>query len=440
MTILWNVIENDLLVWLPLTIGVLWLAKKLERRKYWVAGGIAGAVIMLLCFFMVRSDRILLEKGILHSLQYIVVYILTVLIVFMTYKCHLIAAVFYATEAYCLQNGAAQIWGILSDEQIIGKVENSILRTIILIISFVFIDRYLNTTSTAENYMEKNKSGKRMVLAASVLILFTTVVLQIMSYGDLGNMESVLGYAPRYTCWYLHITSAIISYLVLMLTLSDVSKSDEKKKMEMALGLLEKDKMEYEQEKAVMDALNIKCHDLRHKIEFLEEKGYRRELQDINELIDVYDSPNRTGNRTLDIVIAEKTRACLGKKISMTCMADGALLSFMEQSDIYSLFGNLLDNAINAVSKINEPEKKIIILRVRKQNAFVLIEAENYYLGEIEFAYGLPKTETKDYVNHGFGMQSMKIIAEKYGGNLAVDASDGVFRLSVMMAGEYCNG
>ena len=43
----------------------------------------------------------------------------------------------------------------------------------------------------------------------------------------------------------------------------------------------------------------------------------------INELIDLYDSPNQTGNRALDIVIAEKSRARRGRGTSMTCMADG---------------------------------------------------------------------------------------------------------------------
>lgn len=435
MTVFKMIIENDIQVWLALTLGVLYLAGKLEKRKYGTTGGIVAAVGMFLWLWITDASMILFGNSMIYLAKYMMLYVLTVVGVYLTYKCHLMAAVFYATVAYCLQNGAAQVWAVFTDEKIMGNMGNNIVRLQLLVLSFCFFAKFLNATSTAESYMEKNTAGKRMILMVSTLILVITVVLQIMCYKDMAEAEEALHYLPRYMDWYLHTTSAIISYLVLMFTLSDVRKSEERKKMEMALSLLEKDKSEYEQEKAVMDALNIKCHDLRHQIAFLGEKGYRSEMEGINELIDLYDSPNQTGNRALDIVIAEKSRACLGRNISMTCMADGNLLSFMEQSDIYSLFGNILDNAISATSRLNVSEKRIINVRVRRQNSFVMIEEENYYDGKIKFADGLPRTGTGDYVNHGFGVQSMKIVAEKYGGSLYIDAKNGVFRLSVMMPG-----
>lgn len=435
MEILWRVIENDILVFLALTAGVLWLARKLERRKNTVMRGSTGVAVMFAWLWIVNSDLFSGEKSVQNLIKYMVLYALTVLIVYETYQCHKITAVFYATAAYCLQNGAAQVWGIISDEQIMGGIGNNVIRIAILLLSFWLFGKFLDNTSTAESYMEENTAGKRMTLLASVLILGVTVILQIMCYRDFADIEPAVSYIPHFIPLYIRMTSAIISYLVLMLTLSDVRKSDAQKKTEITLNLLEKGKSEYEQEKAVMDALNIKCHDLRHQIAFLGEKGYRNEMEGINELIDLYDSPNQTGNRALDIVIAEKSRACLGRNISMTCMADGSLLSFMEQSDIYSLFGNIMDNAISAAAELKEPEKRIINVRVRRQNSFVMIEEENYYDGEIEFADGLPRTGTGDYENHGFGVQSMKIVAEKYGGNLYIEAKGGVFRLSVMMTG-----
>lgn len=435
MEILWRVIENDILVFLALTAGVLWLTRKLERRKNTVMRGSTGVAVMFAWLWIVNSDLFSGEKSVQNLIKYMVLYALTVLIVYETYQCHKITAVFYATAAYCLQNGAAQVWGIISDEQIMGGIGNNVIRIAILLLSFWLFGKFLDNTSTAESYMEENTAGKRMTLLASVLILGVTVILQIMCYRDFADIEPAVSYIPHFIPLYIRMTSAIISYLVLMLTLSDVRKSDAQKKTEITLNLLEKGKSEYEQEKAVMDALNIKCHDLRHQIAFLGEKGYRNEMEGINELIDLYDSPNQTGNRALDIVIAEKSRACLGRNISMTCMADGSLLSFMEQSDIYSLFGNIMDNAISAAAELKEPEKRIINVRVRRQNSFVMIEEENYYDGEIEFADGLPRTGTGDYENHGFGVQSMKIVAEKYGGNLYIEAKGGVFRLSVMMTG-----
>ena len=56
---------------------------------------------------------------------------------------------------------------------------------------------------------------------------------------------------------------------------------------------------------------------------------------------------------------------------------------------------------------------------------------ENYYSGELEFEDGLPKTTQEDNGYHGFGMRSISMIAEKYGGYMEVNASDGVFRLDI---------
>ena len=54
----------------------------------------------------------------------------------------------------------------------------------------------------------------------------------------------------------------------------------------------------------------------------------------------------KTGNRALDVVLTMERMICEGSDIEFSCLVNGALLNFMEESDIYSLFGNLLDNAI----------------------------------------------------------------------------------------------
>ena len=64
---------------------------------------------------------------------------------------------------------------------------------------------------------------------------------------------------------------------------------------------------------------------------------------------------------------------------------------------------------------------------------------ENFYDGELQFENGLPLTRgDKNY--HGFGLKSMKHIAEKYGGCMSVTAADGKFCLDFLFppdAGEY---
>ncbi len=69
----------------------------------------------------------------------------------------------------------------------------------------------------------------------------------------------------------------------------------------------------------------------------------------------------------------EKFMQCENKKIRLDCMIDGELLSFMKKSDVYSLFGNAIDNAIEAVDKINDEEKRCINIRLTKSHDIFLL-------------------------------------------------------------------
>ena len=64
----------------------------------------------------------------------------------------------------------------------------------------------------------------------------------------------------------------------------------------------------------------------------------------------------------LDVILTAKERACADRGITFTAVADGSLLSGMSSMDIASLFGNALDNAIEATSKLPKYEQRLIKL------------------------------------------------------------------------------
>ena len=104
----------------------------------------------------------------------------------------------------------------------------------------------------------------------------------------------------------------------------------------------------------------------------------------------------------------------------------------MEDADIYALFGNILDNAIEAAEQLDSQEKRLISLSVHAKEHFLYINQENYYSGELVMERGLPLTTKKDKRFHGFGMQSIRMLTEKYGGDLRLRASGGIYRLSIL--------
>lgn len=140
-----------------------------------------------------------------------------------------------------------------------------------------------------------------------------------------------------------------------------------------------------------------------------------------------------TGNEILNTVLTEKSLLCRQSGITLTCMADGKLLDFMDAVDLYTLFGNAIDNAIEAVSRLEEDER-FISLFLRKKAGLILIQIENRYQGQISMKNGLPDT-TKNHEKgyHGFGVKSIMQIAEKYEGFTDVKTENQMFVIRITL-------
>lgn len=192
---------------------------------------------------------------------------------------------------------------------------------------------------------------------------------------------------------------------------------------------------QYEESRQSIEVINVKCHDIRHQIELLaKDDGCAHDaLASLAEEVSIYDSHVRTGNDVLDTVLSEKSLLCHRSGVTLSCIADGSALAHMDSTDIYSLFGNALDNALAAVCRLSDPEQRSISVIVRRRGSMVSIHVENRYGGHLVFENGLPMTTNPDRENHGFGTKSMRLVAQKYGGTLTMSARNGLFQTDVIM-------
>jgi sensor histidine kinase regulating citrate/malate metabolism len=175
---------------------------------------------------------------------------------------------------------------------------------------------------------------------------------------------------------------------------------------------------------------------MRHQIEVWEHQGGRadpQELQRMKELIGIYDSAVKTGNETLDTILTERSLYCEKHGIRLSCIVDGSKLRFLSDGDICALFGNALENAIEAVSKLERPEDRNISFQVRENRGMLVITVDNYYAGTLRFDGPLPQTTKENGGYHGYGLKSIRMVAEKYGGEVTITADDGMFHLSVLL-------
>ena len=136
-----------------------------------------------------------------------------------------------------------------------------------------------------------------------------------------------------------------------------------------------------------------------------------KNLKELEQSIRIYDSIVKTGNEILDTLLSEKSLICEARDITMHCVIDGKKLFFMDSIDIYALFGNAIDNAIECVEKFSEKEMRFIDICVAEK----------------------PKTTKKNKQYHGIGLKSIRHIAEKYGGDISVSTEMNCFNLEVLL-------
>ena len=193
---------------------------------------------------------------------------------------------------------------------------------------------------------------------------------------------------------------------------------------------------QFENFKKSTDDIRHKSHDLKHIISTLE-TGQNSSmnhdlLKDIETSILDYDTSIQTGNQTLDALLGKYFRICKQHQIVWTCLADGKILNFMEDFDLFIMLGNALDNAIESVCKLDDIEKRFLSVNIRKRNFFALITIKNYCSDTIEFKDDLPVT-TKDHsYEHGYGMKSISSIVNKYDGTLSVSVDHDIFTLNIL--------
>lgn len=186
-----------------------------------------------------------------------------------------------------------------------------------------------------------------------------------------------------------------------------------------------------------IDLINMKYHDLRHQMEDLKEQIQGEEqtllISNIESELKEYSPYFQTGNKVLDALLDSRQTICRKREITITTVADGSLLKFMNVADICTVFGNALDNAIESVTMIEDIEKRLIHVEVTEQKQFVIILVENACQKNILFDNGIPKSTYQDKQNHGFGTRSIKQVVQKYGGSAIFDEKDGWFSLKILV-------
>jgi hypothetical protein len=276
-------------------------------------------------------------------------------------------------------------------------------------------------------------SISKLSCASVMLIAFLTYVLSSLSFTTADTPFSASTYAEAFnvrTLVYLGGLAILYAHHVQLCQTYITLERDTLQNM------LNMQYANYILSQESVDMVNRKYHDLKHQISILRsEVGAEQKLDYLDRMereIQVYEAQNKTGNQFLDTILTSKGIHCQKAGINLTCVADGAALDFMDVMDLSALFGNALDNAIEAVSPLPK-EQRLIHLSVCREKGFLRIRLENRCQNGIKIKNGVPVTTKRDKRYHGFGVKSIFATAEKYGGSATVQTQNGWFELRVLI-------
>lgn len=224
---------------------------------------------------------------------------------------------------------------------------------------------------------------------------------------------------------------AVCCFFVLILHINMLESGKVKNDLDIVTNLNQQERQHFERLKENMNLISIKCHDIKHFIQVADKRN-GIDTSELNDIVKIYDETIKTGNEIIDTILSERNLYCTAHGINMTVMADASSLDFINATDMCSLFGNMLENAIEAVSEIEDTSRRMINVNIRPVAGQIFFCIENSYSVEPVIRDGLPLTTKSDGKNHGFGMKSIKMIAEKYDGIFTCGAENNIFRVSIL--------
>ncbi len=144
------------------------------------------------------------------------------------------------------------------------------------------------------------------------------------------------------------------------------------------------------------------------------------------------DTVLKTGNVAVDAILNSKLSLIRSKSIAVNAKAEVPEKLSISEIDLCIILGNLLDNAMEACLQFSDPKESFI-------RVYICAVKQQLYISVTNSVPGTPQKQgthyptTKTSGAHGYGLNQINRLAEKYDGYVNRQSEPGVFATEVML-------
>lgn len=310
---------------------------------------------------------------------------------------------------------------VVIDGQNILRWEVYVIAIAIRIVSLIIIYEVL------KNFKYKIKANDCAVLSTVFMIGFAALMFSVYNVLNLSKIPHIL--------IFFSLTIFILIFLIVFLySKNTMFLREQEQKDKMQIAQLQQQFAYYQEKLKDEEKVRSVYHDMKNHLLVLQRQINSPETAEMVEKLQsqvaMYEDYEHTGNDILDIILKEKSETAREKHIALSVTADLNGVDFIEPLDVSTIFGNGLDNAIEASEKLPEEQRAILVKAGRVQNFFSVL-IENSCLQNRE--YTKQRTTKSDDFLHGFGISNMRKAAEKYDGQLTIKCENEKFILKILI-------
>lgn len=321
----------------------------------------------------------------------------------------------------------------VSFEELITK--SSLFRYLFVILANLstMVVLFIMWRTKAKAYSLKKVSNVIAFVAIPLLammILYITMYVMILT-----NFQSNIIILLSIICVSMIVIAGIVWFMI-----AKINKDNE---IKTKLLLSEQKANLYKQNiissNSQIETIKLLKHDMKNNIScidaLIEEENYDEAHNICHSLTNKYTSIGtivNTENYLLNAVLNVEIEKAKSYEIPVKISITNDLKMFKNSSDIISLIGNILDNAISYLSK-NKVKNNEINFSTGYEGSYSVIKCRNNILDSVLFNNPSLKTDKEDKDNHGKGITIINSIAHKYNGDVIIKERNKEFIITVIL-------